>query len=131
MSCGDLTLHLADYYVTKSELQVRLRTIISHDTNWPQLANEKVKRGVRATHLQNQTHSFVPITGQIPAMPCIVSSSLDLRDLCVVLVCRARGYKSAEAHLAPMMSFLARSIPAMTLTRSTLVSCCEAEERIT
>ena len=73
-------------------------------------------------------HNYVTITGQIPATPCIVSPSLDLL-LCVVLVCRARGYKSAEAHLAPMMSFLARSIPAMTLTRSTLVSCCEAEER--
>lgn len=32
------------------------------------------------------------------------------------------------AHLAPMMSFLARSIPAMTLTRSSLVSCCKEAE---
>lgn len=48
----------------------------------------------------------------------------------VISVCQieetlGEGSISSDAHLAPMMSFFARSIPAMTLTLSTLVSCCQ------
>lgn len=38
-------------------------------------------------------------------------------------------WPKCDAHLAPMMSFFARSIPAMTLTLSTLVSCCKRSKR--
>lgn len=54
----------------------------------------------------------------------------DVIPVCQIEESSGKSSISSDAHLAPMMSFFARSIPAMTLTLSTLVSCCQKKKRI-
>lgn len=52
----------------------------------------------------------------------------DVIPVCQIEESSGKSSISDDAHLAPMMSFFARSIPAMTLTLSTLVSCCQKKK---